>query len=63
MAACNLPLQVGDQVVQAQAHVGTGNFPADGRHSRLLLQAAPRSDGNATQLLPAVLITREEVAA
>ncbi|MFC4252070.1 MHYT domain-containing protein [Sinimarinibacterium flocculans] len=63
MAACNLPLQVGDQVVQAQAHVGTGNFPADGRHSRLLLQAAARSDVNATQLLPAVLITREEVAA
>ncbi|WP_370309521.1 MHYT domain-containing protein [Sinimarinibacterium flocculans] len=63
MAACNLPLQVGDQVVQAQAHIGTGNFPADGRHSRLLLQAAARSDVNATQLLPAVLITREEVAA
>ncbi len=62
MAACTLPLQVGDTVVHAQAHVGVGNFPGDGRHSRLLLQAAARSDVNATQVIPAIRIADEQAA-
>lgn len=62
LAACTLPLQVGDEVVLAQAHVGSGNFPADGRHSRLLLQAAARSDMQATQVMAAVRVAEGEAA-
>jgi diguanylate cyclase len=62
LAACSLPLQVGDQVVQARAHVGSGNFPSDGRHSRQLLQAAAAGNMNATQVMPAMRIADAEAA-
>lgn len=62
IAACTLPLQVGDEVVQAQAHIGTGNFPNDGRHSRLLLQAAARSNVNTTQTSPDTRTAADQAA-
>jgi diguanylate cyclase len=62
LAACTLPLQVGDDVVHAQAHIGSGHFPSDGRHSRLLLQAAARSDLQATQMVAAVRVAEGQAA-
>ncbi len=43
LAACTLPLQVGEQVVTAQVHIGCGRYPTDGEYSRQLLQAASRA--------------------
>ncbi|MES0874918.1 GGDEF domain-containing protein [Sinimarinibacterium thermocellulolyticum] len=62
LAACTLPLQVGDEVVHAQAHVGTASFPRDGRHSRLLLQAAARSDSTAAPLIAEEGMADEQAA-
>lgn len=53
LAACTLPLQIGDVVISPQAHVGCGNYPQDGTHSRQLLQAAARSRETEASTAPA----------
>lgn len=50
LAACMFPIQVGDYEIQAKAQVGTSRFPEDGRHSRLLLEAAARNAGPGLRL-------------
>jgi len=57
-AACALPVQIGEASIALQAHVGVGTYPADGTHSRQLLQAATRTVGVESAPAKPILISR-----
>ena len=51
LGACLLPVQVGERSVPPLAQVGAAHFPADGQHSRQLLEAAMRDPHAVTRQL------------
>ncbi len=57
-AACSLPVQIGESSVGLKAHVGVSTYPADGNHSRQLLQAATRTIGAESAPAKPILISR-----
>ncbi len=57
-AACSLPVQIGEASVALKALVGVSTYPADGNHSRQLLQAATRNVGVESVPAKPILISR-----
>ncbi|NKF23289.1 MHYT domain-containing protein [Solimonas marina] len=62
LAACTLPLDLGEIRIEPHAHIGIGTFPDHGQTSRELLMAAART-ADAPQTSASTLLLRQQPAA